>query len=120
MNRPNILQRLPLGMMTTLLVAGASLTATSAGFEHCFQINGEEHCFPIPVEQVKIRIKPDPDPDPPPIHDIRELMGLLRDVLGDTSDTWYMGSATGEQTFLLDLNAAEAIDLSGQAALPGF
>lgn len=108
-----------MGLMTALLVAGTSSTA-NAGFEYCFEYDGEQFCFPLPVEVIKLEIKPRPEPDPPPIYDIQTLITQFRDVLGETSDTWYMGNAASGQTFLLDLNAGQAIDLSpGAAGLPG-
>jgi len=85
---------------------------------HCFMLNGKLECFDLPVEIVKIRL-PWPEPDPPPWYDIRTIQTLFEDVVGDTSTTWYMGDATGEHTYLIDLEAGQIIDLSDQAGGPG-
>jgi hypothetical protein len=103
--------------LASLFLLGAVSSSTAASFVDCFIINGELECFEIPLTYAKIRI-PGVRPDPPPEFDIRSIAELLRDVLGRTSTTWYMGDATGEHTILIDMVAERALDLSEQA-VPG-
>ena len=108
MKRANLIMA---GLLAFVLVAGVSFTA-SAGFRKCLTINGEDHCFDVPVETVRFKVPRWPEEEPPPHwFDITTLTTLLQQVLGDTSTTWYMGDETGEHTFLLDLEAGQAVDL---------
>jgi hypothetical protein len=107
------------GLLVVFLVAGMSFTA-SAGFQKCFPINGQNICFDVPVETVEFKIPRWPEEVPPPNWvDIATLTTLLQEVLGDTSTTWYMGDETGQHTFLLDLEAGQAVDLQDLPS-PGF
>ena len=104
------IKRLTLLAVATCLVTLGLAASASAATKWCVTLaNGQEICFPLLVEEIRIKIPPDPGPYLPV--DIRELSRALTDILGPTPQSWIWRDALGERAIMMDLEAGQAYEI---------
>lgn len=104
------IKKLSVLALSACLLASALASTASAASKWCVTTpTGQVICFPVLIEDIRIKLPPDPGPYLPV--DVSELTRGLSEILGADRQTWILRDALGERAIMVDFETGQAVEI---------